>query len=131
MDPQATLEELLQAIDYGDADTFNECCENLAEWLGKGGFAPAMPTNGLGTNTHFAPFKVVPITTLATKHWRIRKVDFQSHDWQIERLDADGNCQTCCPLAPVQPAEMEWEEWHVCGDECNKCYRTPCRCDQV
>jgi hypothetical protein len=40
MDPNATLEILLEAAFESDVDTFREAADNLAEWLSKKGFPP-------------------------------------------------------------------------------------------
>lgn len=48
MDPQACLERVLQAWDYGDGEEFTYACEDLAQWLDRGGFVPTMPSNPFG-----------------------------------------------------------------------------------
>ncbi len=40
MDPNATLLAFLTAIDENDVLGAHEAAENLANWLGKGGFEP-------------------------------------------------------------------------------------------
>ena len=42
MDPQTCLFELLEAIEGGDSEAAAEHCENLAEWINKGGFLPTV-----------------------------------------------------------------------------------------
>lgn len=42
MDPTETLTQLLIAVHERDTVAMREHCENLAEWLDKGGFAPDM-----------------------------------------------------------------------------------------
>jgi len=48
MDPQATLERILDALANEDGTELVEACQDLANWLRKGGFAPKMPPEGLG-----------------------------------------------------------------------------------
>lgn len=40
MDPNQTLLELLECIAARDIAGAQEHCENLCEWIGKGGFVP-------------------------------------------------------------------------------------------
>ena len=42
MDPQACLRRLLDAIQNQDRDEIQYACEDLAEWIAKGGFLPTM-----------------------------------------------------------------------------------------
>lgn len=44
MDPNATLARIIEAAIAGDAETLREAAGDLAEWLERGGFAPADPT---------------------------------------------------------------------------------------
>ena len=43
MDPNATLNELLDAIYAADADAALDAAEALVEWIDSGGFAPTDP----------------------------------------------------------------------------------------
>lgn len=40
MDPNTTLDNLLDALSDGDRDAAIDACENLADWLLNGGFIP-------------------------------------------------------------------------------------------
>ncbi len=40
MDPNATLELIAQYLDSGELDSACEACEDLREWIHKGGFEP-------------------------------------------------------------------------------------------
>jgi hypothetical protein len=40
MDPNATLQNLLDGIAVDDTETVSEASENLREWIGRGGFLP-------------------------------------------------------------------------------------------
>lgn len=42
MDPNATLEALIEAALNGDADELREMAEHLADWLDKRGFPPGL-----------------------------------------------------------------------------------------
>lgn len=44
MDPQATLYDLLEAIDRNDREAVDELLEALQEWNRKGGFLPQVDT---------------------------------------------------------------------------------------
>jgi hypothetical protein len=43
MDPNETLHRILAAIEIGDVEEYVEACEDLADWMDKGGFAPTVP----------------------------------------------------------------------------------------
>ncbi len=40
MDPNATVQLIIEAIRTGDADGLADACEDLARWLRAGGFPP-------------------------------------------------------------------------------------------
>jgi len=40
LDPNATLLDLLAALEHGDVIAFAEAADDLAGWLGRGGFPP-------------------------------------------------------------------------------------------
>lgn len=42
MDPQATLNDLFQAIELADLETACDCLEALIGWLNKGGYEPSV-----------------------------------------------------------------------------------------
>jgi len=70
MDPDATLQELLTAIDDGDCDRVQELAEALTGWIANGGYPPKTigPWN-LGYIWHIAIAKAV--LTLAPAHVRV------------------------------------------------------------
>lgn len=47
MDPEATWDLLIDALNAGDADSVAACCTDLDHWLSKGGFMPPNAPNGL------------------------------------------------------------------------------------
>lgn len=40
MDPNRTLDIIIDCFESGDVEDADEACENLANWLSKGGFQP-------------------------------------------------------------------------------------------
>jgi hypothetical protein len=46
MDPQATFRRILDAMHDNDSDSFHEAFDDLANWLKRGGFAPAVSDLG-------------------------------------------------------------------------------------
>ena len=55
MDPDATLKELLTAVETGDSATVNEMADALSYWLDHAGFPPqTVGSQQLGRNWHVA-----------------------------------------------------------------------------
>ena len=53
MDPDATLKELLTAVETGDSTTVNDLADALVYWLDHAGFPPQTVGSGnLGQNWH-------------------------------------------------------------------------------
>ena len=66
MDPQATISAIVDCIDNGNVDDFNECFVNLHQWLKRGGFAPVVTAE---------PFKSsIVIARLPNRTYHIQSV---------------------------------------------------------
>jgi len=75
MDPQTCLERILEAISERDLTEFHYACADLAEWLGRGGFPPTMPTERLGSRYVVGKKRWQPVRSFLTDRWGIQSVD--------------------------------------------------------
>ena len=87
MDPQAALQRIIDAVKIKDVVEarmeFSEACNDLANWLRSGGFAPTVPTGTQYISGTGTPWGLFPPDWMATS---TRKVGFST--WTLRRYNS-------------------------------------------
>ena len=79
MDPNETLRLIVEAARAGDKDAYVQACDDLAEWLERGGFRPTVPEGTTyipGTGTRWVLLSPLPKD--------------RARSWELVRYDVDG-----------------------------------------
>lgn len=85
MDAQACLARIIDAARDNDRDEYIAACEDLAEWLGSGGFAPVVPVG-----TRYIPGTGTP--------WALLSPVCGVPTWVLVRYGLNGRQLTRSPL---------------------------------
>ena len=112
MDPQAALQRIIDAVKIEDVVEarveFAEACDDLADWLRRGGFAPVVPAGTKyipGTGTLWALFP--PDWALFSPGWKMYFPSDRFLTWTLRRYSYNGDRLEVFALkgdAPCRPS---------------------------